>query len=94
MRPFSLLIKPAGADCNLRCAYCFYLGRAELYPQTRVHRMDEATLTRLVRGFLALPFPAHTFAFQGGEPLLMGNHQLRPDQRHAPHARSGETLRG
>lgn len=72
MRPFSLLIKPAGADCNLRCAYCFYLGRAELYPQTRVHRMDEATLTRLVRGFLALPFPAHTFAFQGGEPLLMG----------------------
>lgn len=72
MRPFSLLIKPAGADCNLRCAYCFYLGRRELYPETSVHRMDEATLTRLVRGYLALPFPAHTFAFQGGEPLLMG----------------------
>lgn len=72
MRPFSLLIKPAGADCNLRCAYCFYLGRRELYPETAVHRMDEATLTRLVRGYLALPFPAHTFAFQGGEPLLMG----------------------
>ena len=72
MRPFSLLIKPAGADCNLRCAYCFYLGRASLYPGAAAHRMDEATLTRLVRGYLALPFPAHTFAFQGGEPLLMG----------------------
>lgn len=72
MRPFSLLIKPAGADCNLRCQYCFYLGKAALYPGRTAHRMDEATLTRLVRGFLALPFPAHTFAFQGGEPLLMG----------------------
>ena len=72
MRPFSLLIKPAGADCNLRCEYCFYLGRSELYPEQKVHRMDEATLTRLVRGYLALPFPIHSFAFQGGEPLLMG----------------------
>jgi uncharacterized protein len=34
--------------------------------------MDEATLTRLVRSYLALPFPIHSFAFQGGEPLLMG----------------------
>ena len=72
MKPFSLLIKPAGADCNLRCHYCFYLGKSALYPGTPTHRMDEPTLTRLVRGFLALPFPAHTFAFQGGEPLLMG----------------------
>lgn len=72
MQPFSLLIKPAGADCNLRCEYCFYLGRSELYPESSQHRMTEATLTRLVRGFLALPFPVHSFAFQGGEPLLMG----------------------
>ena len=72
MNPFSLLIKPAGADCNLRCAYCFYLDRAELYPEQTCHRMSEEMLTRLVRSYLALPFPAHTFAFQGGEPLLMG----------------------
>lgn len=77
MHPFSLLIKPAGADCNLRCAYCFYLGRAELYPETSCHRMTEATLTRLVRSYLALPFSAHTFAFQGGEPLLMGEDFFR-----------------
>lgn len=77
MKPFSLLIKPAGADCNLRCDYCFYLGRAELYPQTARPRMSEETLTRLVRGYLALPFPVHTFAFQGGEPLLMGEDFFR-----------------
>lgn len=72
MRPFSLLIKPAGADCNLRCAYCFYLSRRALYPEATLPRMGVDTLTRLVRSYLALPFPAHAFAFQGGEPLLMG----------------------
>ncbi len=72
MQPFSLLIKPAGADCNLRCEYCFYLDRAELYPEQRCHRMSSALLKHLVRSYLALPFPTHTFAFQGGEPLLMG----------------------
>jgi len=25
MKPFSLSIKPASADCNLRCEYCFYI---------------------------------------------------------------------
>ncbi len=72
MNPFSLLIKPAGADCNLRCRYCFYLGRQALYPEVEVPRMDEGTLQILIRRYLALPFPSHTFAFQGGEPLLMG----------------------
>ncbi len=71
MNPFSLLIKPAGADCNLRCRYCFYLGKQALYPGG-ARRMSEAVLTMLVRRTLALPFPMQTFAWQGGEPLLMG----------------------
>ena len=29
MKPFSLLIKPASADCNLRCEYCFYIDHLE-----------------------------------------------------------------
>ena len=29
MKPFSLLIKPASADCNLRCEYCFYINHIE-----------------------------------------------------------------
>ncbi len=32
LRPFSLLIKPAGPDCNLRCDYCFYLCKHEIFP--------------------------------------------------------------
>lgn len=69
---FALLIKPASADCNLRCNYCFYLDRAALYPETRRHRMSETVLDRLVRGYLASPQQSHTFIWQGGEPLLMG----------------------
>lgn len=63
---FALLIKPASADCNLRCEYCFYLDRAALYPETRLHRMSEAVLDRLSRSYLATPQPTHTFIWQGG----------------------------
>ena len=44
VRPFSLLVKPASADCNLRCEYCFYLDRCELYPDAKVHRMSDQVL--------------------------------------------------
>ncbi|MBN2301765.1 MAG: anaerobic sulfatase maturase [Lentisphaerae bacterium] len=72
MKPFSLLIKPASADCNLRCAYCFYLDRRQLYPQTPIHRMSDKVLERLVASFMAIPMSQYTFGWQGGEPTLMG----------------------
>jgi uncharacterized protein len=70
-RQFSLLIKPASADCNLRCGYCFYLDRCRLYPDTRRHRMPEAVLRRLIASYLATDQAVYTFGWQGGEPTLM-----------------------
>lgn len=70
--PFSLLVKPASADCNLRCAYCFYLDRAALYPEPARHRMAPAVLERLVASYMATDQPCYTFGWQGGEPTLMG----------------------
>ncbi len=70
---FELLIKPAGAACNLDCAYCFYLGRQALHPQTAEPRMTEATLELFTRQYLAAHAGAEvTFAWQGGEPTLLG----------------------
>jgi uncharacterized protein len=69
---YSLLIKPASADCNLRCPYCFYLDRAGLYPETEVHRMPDEVLARVVRSYLETEQPVYSFVWQGGEPLLMG----------------------
>ncbi|MDY6879181.1 MAG: radical SAM protein, partial [Thermodesulfobacteriota bacterium] len=72
MKPFSLLIKPASADCNLRCRYCFYLPKGELFPQAKTHRMSYNTLNRLVSSYMATDQKQYTFVWQGGEPTLMG----------------------
>lgn len=72
MKPFSLLVKPASADCNLRCRYCFYLDRSSLYPGTSCHRMDDATLQRMIATYMDTSQTTCTFGWQGGEPTLMG----------------------
>lgn len=49
----SLLIKPAGPDCNLACSYCFYRPAGALYPRTRHPRMSLEVLRELVRQYMA-----------------------------------------
>lgn len=72
IHPFSLLVKPASADCNLRCEYCFYLEKKALYPEIKKHRMPDDVLERMISTFLATEQPHHSFGWQGGEPTLMG----------------------
>lgn len=72
MKPFSLLIKPVSADCNLRCDYCFYLDHARLYPTERRHRMSDETLENMIASYMATDQPQYVFGWQGGEPTLMG----------------------
>jgi serine-type anaerobic sulfatase-maturating enzyme len=68
----SLLVKPAGADCNLACGYCFYLEKAALYPDKRVRRMSEEVLREMIRQAMAQSQSGMSFGWQGGEPTLMG----------------------
>lgn len=68
---FSLLIKPAGPDCNINCEYCFYSCKASMFGLNK-HRMSDQIQEKLVRDYLALDFPISSFAWQGGEPTLMG----------------------
>ncbi len=72
MPSFTLLVKPGSADCNLRCEYCFYLDKCHLYPETTRHRMSEAVLEQLIKGYMATSQPTYTIGWQGGEPTLMG----------------------
>jgi len=72
MNEFSLLIKPASADCNMRCRYCFYLEKSALYPEDKVHRMKDATLERIISSYMKTSQGCYTFGWQGGEPTLMG----------------------
>ncbi len=71
MRPFTLLIKPASADCNMRCKYCFYLEKSSLYPDKKNHRMTGKTLEKLISSYMKTSQPCYTFGWQGGEPTLM-----------------------
>ena len=71
-KPFQLLVKPVGADCNQRCKYCFYLRAHELYAEKKRHVMSDEVLERMIAGLLRLRFPETVFAWQGGEPTLAG----------------------
>ncbi len=70
--PLTVLIKPAGPDCNLACSYCFYTQKSDLYPDTPQHRMSDETLRELVRRYMNYHDRTVSFAWQGGEPTLMG----------------------
>jgi len=78
--PFSqlglhVIAKPIGPICNLRCAYCFYLRKESLYPEDEQWKMSDETLEAYVRQYIeAQPEAVREidFAFQGGEPTLMG----------------------
>lgn len=68
----SVLIKPAGPDCNLDCTYCFYLKKSDLFTETPVHRMSPEVQEELIRQVMQQGGQSVSFAWQGGEPTLMG----------------------
>jgi uncharacterized protein len=72
MKPFSLLIKPASADCNQRCRYCFYLDKSISFPGDMPRRMPDVVLEQAIRSYLQTDQPVFAFGWQGGEPTLMG----------------------
>lgn len=70
---FHALAKPSGPQCNLRCDYCFYLEKDALFPKASSRRMADATLETFVRQYIeAQPTDPVRFAWQGGEPTLLG----------------------
>ena len=72
-RPFHILTKPVGPICNLDCSYCFYLEKEKLYPGETQWRMSDAVLSEYIRQYIhSQPGPEISFAWQGGEPTLLG----------------------
>ncbi len=70
---FHTMVKPAGAQCNLDCSYCFYLHKEELLDQPKMPRMSESVLELHVRQYIeAQTGDEVVFSWQGGEPTLMG----------------------
>ncbi|MCC7174603.1 MAG: anaerobic sulfatase-maturation protein [Bryobacterales bacterium] len=76
LTPFHVISKPIGPFCNLDCKYCFYLEKGKLYPDTHGRQgwaMSDAVLESYVRQYIeAQSVPVVSFAWQGGEPTLLG----------------------
>ena len=68
----SILVKPAGPDCNMACGYCFYLEKAGLFSESKVHRMSLEILEEMIRQVCRDGSKNISFGWQGGEPTLMG----------------------
>jgi uncharacterized protein len=70
---FSIMVKPVGPLCNLKCTYCYYLGKKKLYGGKRDFRLNEDLLENFIRQYIeAVQLPVVTFVWQGGEPTLLG----------------------
>lgn len=74
MQPAHIMAKPHGPICNLDCTYCYYLEKENLYAQNgRDYRMREDVLEAYIQQFIAAQPGTHvSFAWQGGEPTLLG----------------------
>ena len=69
---FELMAKPAGPRCNLHCRYCFYLEKMSFFPEGDF-LMSDKVLEAYTRKYIASqPGPSVAFAWQGGEPTLLG----------------------
>lgn len=69
---FNIMIKPVGSLCNLKCHYCYYLDKAEIYGG-REPRMTIEMLEHFVKEYIAANDVQDVyFNWHGGEPLLAG----------------------
>lgn len=74
---FHVMAKPIGPICNLDCKYCFYLEKESLYPQMGPQVEKWAMAPDVLESYIRQYIEAHdtpqvAFAWQGGEPTLLG----------------------
>ena len=70
-KPLYVMLKPAGAHCNLACKYCYYLEKNNLYQTSHRHLMTDEMLEQFTREYIeAQTMPQVLFTWHGGEPLM------------------------
>ena len=72
-RHYAIEVKPIGAACNLRCEYCYYLGKGSGHAATPALMSDDV-LESYVRQVIEIHgrYAEIEFAWHGGEPTLCG----------------------
>ncbi len=95
--PLYVMAKPAGASCNLRCRYCYYLEKEILYSSKRTHTMSDEVLERYIKDYIDSQTTAEIlFCWHGGEPLLQPisfyKKALRLQKQYAPQRRISNSI--
>jgi uncharacterized protein len=88
-REFQVFAKPVGPTCNLKCQYCYYLKKKDIYPEGESFRMPDDILEEyIVQHIEASTEPVISFSWHGGEPTLLGLDYFRKivdlQRRHQP----------
>jgi uncharacterized protein len=72
---FHILAKPTGPICNLDCEYCYYTKKEQHYPKGHSFQMSDDLLETYIKEYIASQDTDEVvFAWQGGEPTLIGIH--------------------
>lgn len=70
-KPLYVMLKPAGAHCNLACKYCYYLEKNNLYNTSQRHLMTDEMLEQFTQEYIeAQTMNQVLFTWHGGEPLM------------------------
>lgn len=70
-RPLYVMLKPVGAMCNLRCKYCYYLDKKNLYPDSKTFVMSDQVLEEFIEQYMnAQTSQQILFTWHGGETLM------------------------
>lgn len=69
---FHLMAKPSSFQCNIKCEYCFYLEKEKVVAADS-RFMSRETLKNYIRNYIESHAGNQVdFAWQGGEPTLLG----------------------
>ena len=70
-RPLYVMLKPAGSLCNLRCKYCYYLEKNNLYQEQKSHVISDQMLEKFIKEYIeSQTTPDVLFCWHGGETLM------------------------
>ena len=72
MRDGLIMAKPAGPRCNLRCSYCYYLAKEQLFPADSRRMADDLLERYIAQRLQTAPGPNTHFEWHGGEPTILG----------------------
>ena len=66
-----IMLKPAGSLCNLRCKYCYYFEKNQLYQQDKNNVITDALLEKFIKDYIESQIsPEVLFTWHGGETLM------------------------